>query len=119
MLLANGVNAFFIKGKLTGINDSKKLRNPPSRLSIFVIISSNKNHLFSKGLINFTISFTVDFLCYSRICKTIFFFFVLTIISSPASTKIFFGLYCVYKKIIFSLILLYIISLNYILILRF
>ena len=75
MLLANGVNAFFIKGKLTGINGSKKLRNPPSRLSIFVIVSSKKIHLFSKDLINFTISFTADFLYYSGICKSIFFLF--------------------------------------------
>ena len=61
-LLANGVNTFFIKGKLTGINGLKKLRNPSSQILTFVVGFFNTIHIFFKDPINFVISFTSLFI---------------------------------------------------------
>ena len=50
-LLANGLSKFSINGKPTSINDFKKLRHPPSWLTMFQVTPSNKVSLFSKDLI--------------------------------------------------------------------
>ena len=52
-LLAIGVSTFFINGKPTLINGLKKLRNPLSRVIIFLVVPFNKIPLFFKDLITF------------------------------------------------------------------
>ena len=55
MLLANGVNTFFINGKPTDINGLRKLRNPLPWLVMFLVVSFKNMLLFSKDLITFII----------------------------------------------------------------
>ena len=45
-LSANGVSTFFINGKPAVINGSRKLRNPPSWLVIFLKVLFNKIPIF-------------------------------------------------------------------------
>ena len=61
MRLANSVSTFFINGKPTDIHGQRKLRNSPS-LIIFLEDFFNKNPVFSKELITFTVSFISLFL---------------------------------------------------------
>ena len=55
--LANDVSNVFINSKAIVINELRKLRNPPSWLVIYLVVSFNKFPLFSKDLITLIISF--------------------------------------------------------------
>ena len=56
-LLANGVSAHFVNGKLAVINGLRKFKNPPFCLVLFLVAPFNKIPLFSNNLISFIISF--------------------------------------------------------------
>ena len=56
-LLDKGFTLLIINGKLAVITALRKLRKPPFRLSISLVVYVNKIPLFSKDLITFIISF--------------------------------------------------------------
>ena len=84
------MSAFFINGKPAVINDLRKLRNPPSRLVIFVVVPFNKIPLFSTKLITFIISFIPLFVrCITEpVIDEILLLIFLPTILTPASTRI-------------------------------
>ena len=84
------MSAFFINGKPAVINDLRKLRNPPSRLVIFVVVPFNKIPLFSTKLITFIISFISLFVRFitEPVIDEILLLIFLPIILTPASTRI-------------------------------
>ena len=84
------MSAFFINGKPAVINDLRKLRNPLSRLVIFVVVPFNKIPLFSTKLITFIISFIPLFVrCITEpVIDEILLLIFLPIILTPASTRI-------------------------------
>ena len=84
------MSAFFINGKPAVINDLRKLRNPPSRLVIFVVVPFNKIPLFSTKLITFIISFIPLFVrCITEpVIDEILLLIFLPIILTPASIRI-------------------------------
>ena len=51
------MSALFVNGKPTVINGLRKLRNPPSWLVMFLVVSFNKMLLFCKNLVTCIISF--------------------------------------------------------------
>ena len=84
------MSAFFINGKPAVIKDLRKLRNPPSRLVIFVVVPFNKIPLFSTKLITFIISFISLFVRFitEPVIDEILLLIFLPIILTPASTRI-------------------------------
>ena len=62
MLLVNGVSTFFMNGKPTDINRSRKLRNTPSWLVTFPLVPFNNIPLFSKDITAFTSFISLLFL---------------------------------------------------------